>query len=88
MDSLDFDKKDGSNKDWKPALFLFVKISGWIAFPVILSLLLGKFLDKKFGTDPIIFLSLTGESFVVSVFGIIKETRKVIEQIEKNGTRD
>lgn len=68
-------------KDWKPAFFLFIRISGWITFPVIFALFVGKWLDRVFSTTPILFLSLTGIAFGISLFGIIKESRKTMEQI-------
>lgn len=82
MDIENKDIKKPEGKDWKLALFLFVRMSGWVGFPVVFSLVVGKFLDKKFGTDPIIFLSLTGLAFVVSVLGILRESKKILEDIK------
>jgi F0F1-type ATP synthase assembly protein I len=69
-------------KSWQPAVFLFFKMSGWIAFPVVVSLLLGKWLDERFASKPIFFLSLTAIAFLVSIFGIVKESRKTMKLIE------
>lgn len=74
-------KFSSKGKDWKPAFFLFIRISGWIAFPVIGALFLGKWLDNVFSSAPLIFLSLTGIAFLVSLFGIVKESRKTMSQI-------
>jgi F0F1-type ATP synthase assembly protein I len=75
-------KKSGNV--WREPLIVFGKISGWVATPVIGSLFIGKFLDQKFGTTPIIFLSLTGLAFLISCFGIYKESVKYLKDIENN----
>ena len=70
-------------KPWQPAVLLFFKMSGWIAFPVVVSLLLGKWLDRRFGTEPVLFLSLTGIAFIISIFGIVKESKKTMIFLEE-----
>ncbi len=69
---------------WHEPLVVFGRISGWVVTPVIGSLFLGKFLDQKFETTPIIFLSLTGLAFLISCFGIYRESIKYLRDIEKN----
>lgn len=68
---------------WQPALMLFFRLSVWIVVPVILATYLGKALDNKFATDPLIFISLVGFSFLVSMFGIVKEAMKEFKKAEK-----
>ena len=46
-------------------------LSGWIAFPVIIALFLGKWLDKKFNTDPWLFLATIGLAFLISMYGLV-----------------
>ena len=70
---------------WKPAVQIFSQVSTWIIVPIILALIAGKALDKHFGTDPWIFLGLTGVSFIISCFGIVRVVRKYMKDIEKNG---
>jgi hypothetical protein len=70
---------------WQPALVMFAKSSAWIAIPVICALFIGKYLDKRYGTDPWIFLILTGIAFLVSMLGIWKILKKYINDIEKHG---
>jgi F0F1-type ATP synthase assembly protein I len=74
------------SKSWQPAVFLFLKMSGWIAFPVIVSLLLGKWLDQRFDTKPVFFLSLTGVAFMISIFGIVRESKKTMNFLEKQSS--
>jgi len=67
---------------WKPGVEIFTQVSGWIAGPIILALILGKYLDARFATKPWIFLSLTGLAFLVSSFGIVKVVSRYMKKIE------
>lgn len=71
---MESDKKDVKNKDkneyMRLALTIFAETTGWIAFPVIGALFLGRWLDEKQGTYPLYFLSITGVAFVISSVGI------------------
>jgi len=73
---------------WQPALVLFVKLSGWIAGPIIAAVFAGKWLDNKYNTEPWLFLLTVGVSFVVSMFSMIKmglrEFKKIEEDSKKN----
>jgi F0F1-type ATP synthase assembly protein I len=71
------------NEAWAIALRVAVSISSWIAFPVIFGLFLGKWLDKKFGTDPWLFLTTIGLCFLVSMYGLVTEAKKEFKKIEK-----
>lgn len=82
-------KKEGDKKAWwQPALIVFAKMSGWIVFPVLAGLFLGKWLDGKFGTEPWLFLSTVGMAFIISVFGLIKTARKELEDMDKSGHQE
>jgi len=70
------------NNSWSVALRVMVNISGWIAFPVIIGLYLGKWLDKIFGTDPWLFLITIGLSFFISIYGLTINALKEFKQIE------
>ncbi|MFA5359091.1 MAG: AtpZ/AtpI family protein [Patescibacteria group bacterium] len=79
------DKKTGDSNDlwWRPALILFFQLSGWIAFPVIGAIFIGQWLDKKYGTDPWLYLAAVGVAFVISTFGIVREAGAAIKQMEE-----
>jgi F0F1-type ATP synthase assembly protein I len=68
---------------WQPGLILFLKLSSWIAGPIVISLFLGKFLDRQFGTDPWIFLGLTAVAFLFSTAAIIYTYTKELKRIEQ-----
>ncbi len=76
------------NESWALALKVMVKLAGWIAFPVILGTFLGEWLDKKFGTEPWLFLTTIAFAFLVSMYGLImnalKEFKKIDEEYSKN----
>lgn len=79
------------------ALTIFAETTGWIAFPVIGALFLGRWLDEKQGTEPLYFLSITALAFIISSVGIGITGVKYMKKIEKeealkkknneNGTR-
>jgi F0F1-type ATP synthase assembly protein I len=73
---------------WRDSVLFFVRVSSWVVIPVIISLFLGKALDKKFGTTPWVFVGLTALSFTISIFGLVKESgaymKKITEASEKN----
>ena len=66
---------------WQPSLVLFGRLSGWIAGPVILALFVGKWLDKKYSTEPKLFLLCVGVAFIVSTFGIVKDAMEAMKKI-------
>jgi F0F1-type ATP synthase assembly protein I len=76
-------KESGKAPWWQPGLILFTRLSGWIAVPVILAVFLGKWLDRKYGTEPWLFLLTVGIAFFLSTFGIIRDSLKEMKRIEK-----
>lgn len=68
---------------WQPSLLLFSKLSGWIIGPVILGIILGKWLDRKFHTEPWLFLTTVGLAFFISMFGIVRDAMREMKRIEK-----
>lgn len=76
------------NESWALALKVMSKLAGWIAFPVILGTFLGEWLDKKFGTEPWLFLATIAFAFLISMYGLImnalREFKKIDEEYSKN----
>ncbi|QQG52554.1 MAG: AtpZ/AtpI family protein [Candidatus Falkowbacteria bacterium] len=70
------------NDTWSLALKIMARISGWIAFPVIIGVFLGKWLDNRFNTEPWLFLATVALSFVVSMYGLVKNAMKEFKKIE------
>jgi F0F1-type ATP synthase assembly protein I len=63
---------------------MFAKLSGWIALPVIAGAFLGKWLDKKYGTEPWLFLGSVGAAFLISMVGLVVEAKREFRRIDKN----
>lgn len=57
---------------WQPGIVLFVQLSAWIGGPVIIAIIIGKYLDKKFHSDPWLFLLSVGISFFISIAMIVR----------------
>ena len=68
---------------WRPAVMIFSNISGWIVGPIIIALILGKYLDKRYNSEPWFFLGLTAIAFFISIFGIVKILMKYLKEIER-----
>ena len=76
-------KNTSKNEYMQLALTIFAEITGWIAFPVIGALYLGRWLDEKQGTEPLYFLSITAAAFIISSVGIGITGVKYMKRIEK-----
>lgn len=59
---------------WKPSVELFARLSSLIAFPVLVAIFIGRWLDNKYHTEPWLFLACVGLAFVISMTGIIRIT--------------
>lgn len=68
---------------WQPSLILFYRLSGWIAGPVIIAVFLGKYLDRRYGTEPWLFLLTVGIAFFVSTIGIVKDAMREMKRIDE-----
>ena len=68
---------------WQPALLMFSRLSGWIIGPIILAIFLGKWLDKRYDTEPWLFLVSIGAAFLISIVGLVKDAMKEIEKFDK-----
>lgn len=75
-------KKEAPDNWWQQPLFLFMELSGWIAFPVIIAVFLGKWLDQKFETKPWLFLTTVAFAFTISIIGIVRSAVKSMKQIK------
>mgnify|MGYP003556616969 CR=1 FL=1 len=77
-------EKDKKNNTiwWRGAVLFFVRVSGYMAGPIIIAVLLGKFLDNYFSTGRTFFFSLIALAFVSSLIFIVRESKKAIADIE------
>lgn len=73
----------GDQTWWQPAVAVFARLSGWLLAPLLIGVTLGKWLDRKYDTAPWLFLATIGVAFLVSMFGLIKNTLEEFKKIEK-----
>jgi len=73
---------NGSGPWWKPAMQIFSEVSTWIAVPIIVALIVGKALDRHYGTQPIIFLVFAGLGFLVTCFGMYKVVKNYVKKMQ------
>jgi len=69
------------NPWWQPGLILFSRLSGWIVGPIILAVIVGRWLDRKYGTEPWLFLLSVGIAFFFSMGGIVRDAMREMKKI-------
>ena len=69
-------------------MLVFGRMSVWVVGPIFFALVIGKWLDDRYHTTPFLFLVLTGVAFVISITGLIKESRKYLKNIPPVANKD
>jgi len=64
-------------------LILFSRLSVWIGGPILVAIFVGKYLDKKYNTQPWLFLLSVGIAFAISTFGIIRDSMRELKKIDE-----
>lgn len=77
------DQQNPNSAWWQPAVEIFSQVSGYIVFPIILALVVGKSLDSYFGTKPWIFIGLAAFGFLVSCYGIVKVIKSYSQKLKE-----
>lgn len=62
---------------------IFVDFSGAIAVPAVLAAFLGKWLDVRYGTQPLYMILLLVLAFALSSYTVAKKARRYKEEYEK-----
>ncbi|MBI2098795.1 AtpZ/AtpI family protein [Candidatus Uhrbacteria bacterium] len=71
-------KQKEKNQVWS-ALALAWQLGYTIAVPIVVLGLLGRILDKRFGTSPLFLLLGILISIIISSIGIYKKTKKILD---------
>ncbi|MFA5126733.1 MAG: AtpZ/AtpI family protein [Patescibacteria group bacterium] len=69
-------------------LKMFAESTGWIAFPVIAALYLGRYLDGKQNSGHLYFFVLTAIAFIVSCLGLVKTGQKYLRQLDTSQSKE
>ena len=81
---IENNQKNQNKFDWRPALFVWVEISSWIAVPIVLALILGKWIDARLGSEPWGLICLACFGFLISSYGIVKAVKNYANKIKDN----
>ena len=73
---------------WEPALKLFGEVTGLIAAPIVIALYIGRWLDERFGTDPIFFIGITALAMILSTIAIVRISTRYMKEMEKNDKKN
>jgi len=84
---MQLDKTDKKQIWWQPALELFAQISGWLVVPIVAALFLGKWLDRRFDTEPFLFLGCLAAAFIITMIGLIKQSISAMKKMEKESQK-
>lgn len=74
---------DAGSAWWREAVGVFGEVTGWIVAPIIGALYAGRYLDERYGTENLYFLSLTALAFIISCIGIGIVGVKYIRRMEE-----
>jgi F0F1-type ATP synthase assembly protein I len=69
-------------------LKVFSEISAWIVGPVIVALIIGKYLDTKYQTTPWILVFLLGASFTASMIVIVQIAKRYLKEETKENNNE
>jgi len=61
--------------NWTPVIVFYVKTTSWIIFPLILGLLVGKYVGNSTGSQVLFFIAIM-IGFGITCFGIYKEIKE------------
>lgn len=75
MDNLDKKPKSSGNIWWQEPLNMFYRLSGWVILPLVVGTLLGRWLDRRYNSDPKWFLIVIGLAFIVSMIGLVIQAK-------------
>ncbi|MDD4412097.1 MAG: AtpZ/AtpI family protein [Patescibacteria group bacterium] len=61
---------------WVEPMGIAYRLSGWLIFPILMGIFVGKWLDKKMSAEPWGFLGMMGFSFIITMTGLIYQSSK------------
>lgn len=89
---MDGNKQNLNNKDnaphqgeaswYKPIMLFYAKTTSWIIFPLILGLILGKYVSGSTGSQTLFFVVLFF-GFLIACYGIYREIKQYQKDLDK-----
>jgi F0F1-type ATP synthase assembly protein I len=76
-------KREGFSKEEFSALKLAWELGYTITIPLVILVLVGRFLDKRFDTSPIFLLAGILLSMITSVVGIYRTVKPILSKFER-----
>lgn len=73
---------------WRPAFVVFSKFFGWIIFPPLIGAKIGMWLDKKYDSEPWLFLVSVGVAFILAMIGLVKNATKEFKKLDNLNKKD
>lgn len=68
---------------WRDGLIVFTRVSAYIAMPIILASIIGKYFDNKYNTGNLIFFIAISFAFISTIYLIWKEAKIYRKKIDK-----
>jgi len=68
---------------WKEGVTIFVKVSSYIVFPIIIASFAGKYFDNKYNTGSSIFYILIAIAFLSTIYLIWREMKIYKKKLNK-----
>lgn len=81
-------KKRAEDNWWRPAFVMFSRFFGWIIFPPLIGAGIGMWLDKKYNSEPWLFLASVGAAFIFAMIGLVKNAVKELKKLENLNKKD
>jgi hypothetical protein len=73
-------QKDNQQKWWVPAIMYYVRVTTWIALPIISVLVLDRYIDISASRS--LFALALISAFVLSVYGILNEVKRYKKSLD------
>jgi hypothetical protein len=78
----DLGKNKKDNQWYKPAMIFYAKVTSWIIFPLLVFLLIGRYIKNSTGNQ-VFFLLCLMISFGITCFGIYREIKIYQKSLDK-----
>lgn len=73
-------QKDNQQKWWVPAIMYYIRVTTWIALPIISVLVLDIYVDISASRS--LFILAIISAFIISVFGILNEVKRYKKSLD------